>query len=60
MMKLKTRAGTPYYVSPEVIMGNYDYTCDLWSLGCILFCMLCGYPPFFADDDKDIMKLVMC
>jgi len=44
--------GTPYYVAPEVIVGKYSEHCDMWSLGVIMFVMLFGYPPFYADQSK--------
>ena len=55
---MNTKVGTPYYISPDVLSGSYDKKCDLWSAGCILYIMLCGYPPFNGDDDQDIIKNV--
>eukprot|EP00347_Sterkiella_histriomuscorum_P016684 403352253 len=57
--KMHTIVGTPYYVAPEVLRGNYDFACDIWSLGVILFILLCGYPPFEGDNNKEIFKNVL-
>jgi calcium-dependent protein kinase len=52
---MKSRAGTPYYMAKEVLAGNYDLSCDMWSAGCMLYILLCGYPPFYGDDKEEIM-----
>jgi calcium-dependent protein kinase len=44
--KLKTIAGTPYYMAPEVLDGQYDSKCDCWSLGVLLYVFMSGYLPF--------------
>lgn len=46
----KSIVGSPDYMAPEVLSSNggksYDFTVDYWSLGCMLFEALAGYPPF--------------
>lgn len=43
----KSIVGSPDYMAPEVLKGeSYDFTVDYWSLGCMLFEALAGYPPF--------------
>jgi len=59
IVKMQTKAGTPYYISPEVIAGNYDKSCDMWSAGCILYTLLVGYPPFCGDSMEEVFAEVV-
>lgn len=56
---MTTKIGTPYYVSPEILEGKYDNSCDIWSIGVITYIMLCGYPPFNAPNEILLFKKIM-
>ena len=56
---LMTQCGTPGYVAPEIVTGShYDLKVDNWSLGVIMYIILCGYPPFNAKNQKSLFKLI--
>lgn len=51
--------GTPLYMAPELIDEQpYDYTADLWSLGCIIYEMLMGTPPFSTNSILHLIRLI--
>ena len=56
---MTTKIGTPYYVCPEILNGNYDISCDLWSVGVITYFMLCGYPPFNAKTEAHLFTKIV-
>lgn len=56
---LVSPVGTPYYVSPEVLKGQYNKECDMWSVGVITYILLTGTPPFQGDSLPDIYREIM-
>ena len=52
----ETLCGTPNYISPEVILNRpYGLQADLWSLGCIMYAMMTGKPPFECATVQDTL-----
>jgi len=67
---LRGLCGTPDYAAPEILtwyaadksrkpQGTaYSQPVDLWSLGVVLYILLCGFPPFYGDDDEHMFELI--
>jgi calcium/calmodulin-dependent protein kinase I len=56
---MHTACGTPGYVAPEILRGEaYAMEVDLWSLGVITYILLCGFPPFYDDNNVALFKAI--
>ncbi|XP_013385413.1 serine/threonine-protein kinase 36 [Lingula anatina] len=52
--------GTPLYMSPELVEEKpYDHTADLWALGCILYELFTGQPPFYTNSIFQLVSLII-
>lgn len=55
---LKTPVGTPFYIAPEILdRQGYTLACDAWSIGVIAYILLCGFPPFLAQETPSNSEL---
>ena len=57
---LTSLKGTPLYMSPELVEEKpYDHTADLWALGCILYELHTGAPPFYTNSLFNLVQLIV-
>ncbi|CAE7513405.1 CPK2, partial [Symbiodinium sp. KB8] len=55
---LRKHVGTPYYIAPEVLHKQYRESADVWSMGVIMFTIMCAYPPFWGNTEADIYSRI--
>ena len=57
--KLTGVTGTVYYCSPEVIREKYDFECDEWACGIMMYILLTGEPPFGGNSEEEIFSNIL-
>ena len=57
---LRGRCGTPGYVAPDILKAGvhegYPLNVDMFSIGVVIYTLLCGYEPFYGTDDAQLIK----
>ncbi|XP_058089340.1 calcium-dependent protein kinase 2-like [Magnolia sinica] len=51
--------GSAYYIAPEVLKRRYGPEVDIWSIGVMLYILLCGVPPFWAESEHGIFNAIL-
>jgi calcium-dependent protein kinase len=57
--RMKEYFGSPFYIAPEVLKGNYNQKCDIWSIGVIFFTMIMKRTPFDGKNDQEIIDNIL-
>eukprot|EP00923_Selenidium_pygospionis_P027870 GHVN01050389.1.p1 GENE.GHVN01050389.1~~GHVN01050389.1.p1 ORF type:complete len:584 (+),score=58.26 GHVN01050389.1:254-2005(+) len=55
----RNSAGTALYMAPEVFMRDFDFKCDVWSAGCIMYFLLTGQLPFNGATIEEVQRAVL-
>jgi len=57
---MSTACGTAGYIAPEILKSEpYEFEVDLWSAGVIMYILLCGYPPFYDENDAILFENII-
>ena len=57
--KANEKVGTPSQIPPEILNGEeYDFSCDMWSLGILLYLLLSGKKPFTGGNEEEIYNAI--
>ncbi|KAI6669629.1 hypothetical protein NL676_004514 [Syzygium grande] len=55
----KEIVGSAYYIAPEVLKRRYGPEADIWSIGVMLYILLSGVPPFWAESENGIFNAIL-
>ncbi|KAM7272777.1 hypothetical protein ACFE04_027440 [Oxalis oulophora] len=55
----KDIVGSAYYIAPEVLKRRYGPEADIWSIGVMLYILLSGVPPFWAESENGIFNAIL-